>query len=526
MPIKNICLCIGNGNWAEGGLRKSAKRSGAVLNPRKGLAQWFRSGIRRNVASSRTLHLKAFFYIVLVFTGTVLIMTYQVHQHMKNLHLQMTREELFNLATMAAQQIDGDLVEQLQKPQDAKKEVYRLLQRRLMRLKQVNTKIDDIYLMRKTRHPNQLAFIVNAYPTGENHVGLGEIYDLAQAPDMLRGFCGPAVDRKFTSDKWGIMLSGYAPVRNRHGHVIAIVGIDYTAQSLKEIFAKYDRQTLVLAGIGLLVFWGLSFFLARKMVARLNKIQYAIGMLLEGKYNVAIEDAGTDEIKVLASDVNKLIQKMVADKEEMLIHLTTGLVKALETRDVYTHGHSAQVAEITVNIMQELSLDQAQQFRIGLAAVLHDIGKIGIPDGLLHKPGKLTDEEFEIIRQHPAIGESILEGIPSLEEVRHIVRQHHERYDGNGYPDRLVGESIHLGARIIAVADSFQAMISDRAYRKGGSQELALQELARNRGTQFDPEIVDVFLGIWEREKRNRKIDPGEFDRGVKVKEYSYSDRK
>lgn len=234
---------------------------------------------------------------------------------------------------------------------------------------------------------------------------------------------------------------------------------------------------------------------------RLNKIQYAIDKLLEGQYHVAVDDAGNDEIKSLALHVNKLTQKMMADKEQMLIHLTTGLVKALEARDDYTHGHSAQVAEIAGDIMRELALDREEQFQIGLAAVLHDIGKIGIPDGLLHKTGKLLEKEFEIIRRHPVIGDGILAEIPSLEEIRLIVRQHHERYDGKGYPEHLAGENIHLGARIITVADSFQAMISDRAYRKGMSQEAAVRELERNRGTQFDPRVVDVFIQLCQRKR-------------------------
>ena len=133
---------------------------------------------------------------------------------------------------------------------------------------------------------------------------------------------------------------------------------------------------------------------------------------------------------------------------------------------------------------------------IALAGLLHDIGKIGIPESILDKPGKLTKEEYEIVKRHPEIGAEILSSIRQFEEVVPAIRHHHERYDGRGYPDGLKGEEIPVMARIIAVADAFDAMLSKRPYRDALSLNSAVKELQRNKGSQFDPQIVDILLNI------------------------------
>jgi HD-GYP domain-containing protein (c-di-GMP phosphodiesterase class II) len=131
-----------------------------------------------------------------------------------------------------------------------------------------------------------------------------------------------------------------------------------------------------------------------------------------------------------------------------------------------------------------------------LASVLHDVGKIAVPEVILNKDGKLTEEEFSYIKEHPARGESILKPVVELNEVCRIVRSHHERYDGKGYPDGLTGQAIPLGARIMAVADTYDAITSDRPYRKGKSHNYAVKEIVKCSGSQFDPEVVENFIEI------------------------------
>jgi response regulator RpfG family c-di-GMP phosphodiesterase len=172
------------------------------------------------------------------------------------------------------------------------------------------------------------------------------------------------------------------------------------------------------------------------------------------------------------------------------------LVQALETRDFETHGHSERVVTFSLRLAHELNLEKNTLRNLELGALLHDIGKIGVPDAVLRKPAKLTVEEWEKMKLHPLHGEKILRNIPFLEGAVRIVSQHHEKWDGSGYPFGLRGEDIDLNARIFAVADAFDAMISDRVYRRGCRVEDALAELERCAGTQFDPTVVEAFKNI------------------------------
>jgi len=170
--------------------------------------------------------------------------------------------------------------------------------------------------------------------------------------------------------------------------------------------------------------------------------------------------------------------------------------EALEARDQYTAGHSRRVMEYSQSIGQRMKLDRQDIEDLKKSALLHDIGKIGIPDIILKKQTKLTDEEYAIIKSHTETGSSILKYIKSFKHLVPAVYHHHEQFDGEGYPQGVKGEAIPLHARIIAIADTFDAMTSSRSYRKALSFRTALSELERNKGTQFDPEIADVFIDI------------------------------
>lgn len=172
------------------------------------------------------------------------------------------------------------------------------------------------------------------------------------------------------------------------------------------------------------------------------------------------------------------------------------LVAQLDLRDVETENHSLRVVEYTLLIARGMGFHGRTLRPIRWGAMLHDIGKIGIPDNILHKPGKLTPQEWEIMKTHPVKGYEALKEIGFLADALPIVRHHHERYDGKGYPDGLRGNEIPIGARIFAVADAFDAMTSDRPYRKAMPVEKAIGEIVANSGTQFDPSVVGVFLQI------------------------------
>jgi response regulator RpfG family c-di-GMP phosphodiesterase len=182
------------------------------------------------------------------------------------------------------------------------------------------------------------------------------------------------------------------------------------------------------------------------------------------------------------------------------------LVTALETRDLETHGHSERVVNFSLRLGHELDLNEAHMRSLEFGSLLHDIGKIGVPDAVLRKPTRLTEEEWAEMRLHPIYGRQILDGIEFLEGASRVAAQHHERWDGLGYPAGLRGEEIDFNARIFAVADAFDAITSDRVYRVGNTYEAALAELERCAGRQFDPRVVKAFGRVpreeWEHLRR------------------------
>jgi putative two-component system response regulator len=205
----------------------------------------------------------------------------------------------------------------------------------------------------------------------------------------------------------------------------------------------------------------------------------------------------------LQSAVAEALERASRSREELRERLlaptlASALANAIEARDSYLHGHCERLASLAVRIGEELELGHDEIETLRLGAILHDVGKIGIPDRVLLKPGPLDDEERRIVETHPEIGDKLLEPLDLLAAARPIVRHHHERWDGAGYPDRLAGASIPVAARIVAVADSVEVMSSRQLYRKPLTPDGIVGELRRQRGKQWDPTVVDVALRLIE----------------------------
>jgi diguanylate cyclase (GGDEF)-like protein/putative nucleotidyltransferase with HDIG domain len=191
----------------------------------------------------------------------------------------------------------------------------------------------------------------------------------------------------------------------------------------------------------------------------------------------------------------------VQSSRELYLATVKALAAAVDARDPYTRSHSARVSALARTVGEELELTSDELRRVMIGALLHDIGKIGIPDAILNKPGPLTQDEWVLMRTHPAVGASILAAVEPLRDLVPIVRTHHERYDGNGYPERLAGDAIPIEAHIVAAADAFEVIVSRRAYKQAQTVEFACAELERCRGTQFHPRVVDAFLAVIERDR-------------------------
>ena len=202
--------------------------------------------------------------------------------------------------------------------------------------------------------------------------------------------------------------------------------------------------------------------------------------------------AQMNEIKRINDELSDTYEKL----EQAYMESIQTVRYTVEAKDTYTRGHSDRVSEYSVLIGKKLGLNEEDIRRLRIGGLFHDIGKIGVPDSILQKNGKLSDDEYSEIKNHPTIGAHILSSATMFQDILPIVKHHHERYDGRGYPSQLKGEDIPYLARIAAVADSFDAMTSRRVYRDSLPIDVVIEEIEKNKGTQFDPNIADAFLDI------------------------------
>ncbi|MED4586919.1 HD domain-containing protein [Brevibacillus choshinensis] len=274
----------------------------------------------------------------------------------------------------------------------------------------------------------------------------------------------------------------------------------------KGITQRLDRLKLILLFTICLVV-GFSAYVALRLSLWIGKPIYtlvsATDSLLQGDFSIRVPIQGMEEITILEKKFNEMAGQMhtliVRERkymQESLDQIVRNFYLAVEMKDPYTAGHTERVTEyalILYDHLDEISRSQFSRDDLRYASLMHDIGKVAIPDHVLLKAGKLTDEEYEHMKQHSTIGANIVEQIESLAHVSQGVRHHHERWDGRGYPDHLKGEEISLIGRIIAVADTFDAMTTTRSYRKAMTFQEAYDEIVRCSSTQFDPYIVSVF---------------------------------
>ncbi|HXL14634.1 MAG TPA: HD domain-containing phosphohydrolase [Methylomirabilota bacterium] len=230
----------------------------------------------------------------------------------------------------------------------------------------------------------------------------------------------------------------------------------------------------------------------------------AVGEKVSGQ---DFQSTDLEMVKALSESAGIAIEnaRLFKDLQETYLATVRVLVSTIEAKDPYTHGHTERVAQYAVGIAREMDFSQDEIQTIQLGAFLHDIGKLHTSDSILHKPGALTDEEWRLVKAHPVRGAQMLQGVKFLEKATDLVRHHHERVDGKGYPDGLRGDEITIGAKIVNVADAFDAMTTERPYRSGLTMEQAVAQLEEKAGTQFASEVVEVMVSAL-REGRIRVI--------------------
>jgi putative nucleotidyltransferase with HDIG domain len=395
--------------------------------------------------------------------------------------------------------IDAKTHSQIKPQRDSQGTVYyKEIEATLKRIRDTDAIVDSVYTMVKSDRENIWLFVVDSGDRQRGNVAYcGEPYDVSAFNEMKRAFFGPSVDRELTEDKWGVWLSGYAPIVNNIGQAVAIVGIDVSAKSIRDMQWLLKKRFLLILVLGILFSLFMGWFFSQGITQPLGRLMQGVRQVAKGNLEKKVVVKSSDEIGELAASFNKMTEELLIAKNKLHrynLNTIKSLVLALEAKDAYTAGHSERVMHYSLNIAKKLGLIAQDIDLLQDACILHDIGKIGIPESILNKPAALNAEEERIIKRHPQIGENILRPIEFSKAGLAIVSDHHERPDGKGYPRGLKTEELSLLAEIVAVADSFDAMTTDRAYRKAMPRQQAMAILEENKGSQFDIRVVNAFL--------------------------------
>ncbi|MFH1398413.1 MAG: HD domain-containing phosphohydrolase [Candidatus Omnitrophota bacterium] len=442
--------------------------------------------------------LKLSLIFISALTLILIVTTYFVYQKAIIRQKESLRLRILDLAKLSSMLIDGDKLVQIKPEMESQNTLaYKEIKVVLTKIKTTDPIIDDVYTMIKSNEDNVLIFLVDAGDKNNIIAYCGERYDIAKIPRIKEAFIRPAVDDQPIADKWGIWLSGYAPVYNRDDKVVAIVGLDVSAASIRQIQLSLARSVLGVLILAIIVSILLGWLVGRGITRPLRLLIKGIKGVERGNFGHKIKVKSGDELEELGAAFNKMNDGLKEAQNKIQQHyLDTikSLARVLDAKDGYTKGHSERVAFYAVNIAKHMKLPPREIKLLEDICILHDIGKIGIPEKILYKPESLTDEEWRVIKMHPKIGEEILENIETLRPGLTIVRDHHERPDGKGYPRGLRLDEVSLLASIVIVADAYDAMTSDRPYRKSFTKNQAITVLRENKNTQFDSQIVDIFI--------------------------------
>lgn len=279
------------------------------------------------------------------------------------------------------------------------------------------------------------------------------------------------------------------------------IDFDATVALIKAWDDRFESQIYVIVGLtSLFVLVFIALVVRHGLIRPIQRLKETTARIAEGELDVRILPVGTGEIGQLNSAVNHMaqsIETLFNEQEQAYMQALQALSKALQAKDAYTAKHSARVAKYAVLLGRRLGLDERQLRLLKQGALMHDLGKIGIADGVLNKAGPLDEAEYDVMREHPVYTAAIMRPLKRFREFTEIAAWHHERWDGKGYPDGLRGEQIPLLARIVSIADTWDAMTGDRVYRKGMDTATALAIFERERDSgQWDPHLVDVFVGM------------------------------
>ena len=447
-------------------------------------------------------------------------------------------QKAINVARFVAENIDGDRIDDfLVKGEDAV--AYKETKKMMYGMRDTTPEIEYLYVVRINERG--CTFIIDLDTEDVPGYSPGEVVEFEEAfePYLPELFAGQEIEPIESDDTFGWVMSYYHPVKNSFGKTVAYVGADVSMTYMSAYAREFIiKALLIFSGFcALILTFGLSFFRYHLIYPVGSMTSCAKDFVTHENEHDAIDESvkriraldirTNDEIEELYKAVSKMEASMAQHMRDVRHYadatakMQNGLIVTMadmvENRDSDTGAHVQKTAAYVRIILNGLKrkgyyaakLTDKYMAEVEMSAPLHDVGKINIPDGVLNKPGRLEPDEFEIMKTHTTAGKKILENAIStvegenyLKEARNMAAYHHERWDGKGYPDKLHGEVIPLSARVMAVADVFDALTSPRVYKPAVPLEKALQILEEGKGAQFDPKVVEVFMEALPEVKR------------------------
>lgn len=456
----------------------------------------------------------AFLLISVVISGGGIYLTYRLGIEAQ---LGALKRTVVGVATTASFMIDPELHKKLNPDELKIDELTNSLNHILYNIAESNADISYVYTIVETNNPDICKFVLSSdeYELKEKSPDIEcDVTEIPELRDKI-AFLKPVATEKFYTDKWGTWITGYAPLKDKDNKIIAVVAVDLSLEKVLEYQKIIKFWSLIILTMSIMVSLFLSYTFSSRITVPLIKITEHTKVISEGDFKKIEDIEAKDEIKTLADAFNDMIDKLdflFLELHNAQDHLKDAyldtilrLAVSAEYKDKVTSEHLKRVSTYASIIARKLSLSPEEIDSIRYGAPMHDIGKIGIPDNILLKEGKLTAEEYKIIKEHTVIGYNILKGSesPYLKSAAVISLTHHENFDGTGYPYGIKGEDIHIYGRILAVADVFDAMTTERPYKKPIPLEETLRMIKDDSGRKFDPKIVDAFFSCLDEIKKH-----------------------
>ncbi|MDD5505463.1 MAG: HD-GYP domain-containing protein [Candidatus Omnitrophica bacterium] len=454
----------------------------------------------------RSFYVKIALSFILSLLFVALLGNYILLEFSLEAQFTQLRGKLKIAAQTAVLSIDGnELYDIPLNREGANTPAFRKAASQLLRIKQANPVIKDIYIMSRTEKPGIFQFVVDPsvlVPKASQPKVTswpGDKYDAQRFPAMLKAFYGPSVDTELGVDEWGRSLSGYAPILDRNNLPVAILGIDVDANDVHLAEKGLLSRGILVLLIGFIFALFLGSILSVGIISPIKNLIDGTKHIAEGNLDYRVKITSQDEIGQLALSFNDMAASLSEARKKLqdyFYRMVQAMVRSLEAKDPYTAGHSDRVSQLSYDIAIKMGTDSKEAELLKKAAQMHDIGKLGIHEDILNKKTGLSQGEWDLVRKHPEVGEEILKPVFLDAQMLSVIRSHHERYDGTGYPDGLKADETTISAQIVSVADAYDAMTTSRSYHAAMPKEEALEKIKAGSGTQFNPAVVQALFSV------------------------------